>query len=154
MRIALTIATAIFTLLTAAQDCKLATDETDEFTGARKKITAPEKFAHLASKLNTMKLSAAHIDTTYALYITAPAGVQGCVTGESYVYFKFTDSTTIKLMHVGDVECVSPTFLLLASPKDFAGKQVEKLRLGLTTGYVEIEVDRPDVVSRHFECVK
>ena len=129
---------AVFALtVTNAQ--MLVINETDEFTGAVKKITKSYTIAKGVSKL---KIAVGQVDALLAFYLT-PSLDLGCGGSRSnYVIFKFTDGTTVKYSEdVADIDCGdNATSIYVADKTDIEGKTIEKIRFSQSESYDDCTV--------------
>jgi hypothetical protein len=140
--------------MAVAQDCKIESDKVDDFTGVRTRSTVSEKFAHAGSKGNHLSAWAVHADSLYVLVFNPFAKLRGCSSKDAYVIVKFTDGTTLRFEHGGEINCSHPYVVAYCHPDDFEGKTVEKVRLGTTETTADYDADDGAALIRLLNCVK
>jgi hypothetical protein len=133
------IAIALTTLFSAnAQEFRK--NLTDEFTGVTKKVTNYYNIGN--GKGYTLELSTALLTDsggeTRGMYFKTNADLGCAGTRDEYVFFKFTDGTTMKYKGIGSIDCGDDSVSIFTfNEQDFKNKTVEKIRFGRSEYYVD-----------------
>jgi|DEB0MinimDraft_3_1074331.scaffolds.fasta_scaffold02335_5 hypothetical protein len=139
MRYFFSLLALVATATLSAQSLRI--NEVDDFTGDSKKATTFEQVGYNVTKL---KFSFISINETRALFAYVTGGDLGCCgTSDSYIFFKFTDGTTMKVEDSGDIDC-DETCQSLYIFNDIqwlslTSKSVEKIRVGHSDLYDDID---------------
>jgi hypothetical protein len=147
--------TLLTTTTFAQHKCILAVDETDEFTGTKRKATRYRE----AGKGNTGKLllKVAHLQDEdggfYAVYAGSSADL-GCSTSSSYMYFLFEDGSKLKIQHGGDIECGDDAVVYNIINYSEVNKPISKIRLGMSEYYEDYEVYDSQHLINELKCIK
>jgi hypothetical protein len=139
MRYFFSLLALVATATLSAQSLRI--NEVDEFTGDSKKATTFEQVGYNVTKL---KFSFIGINETRALFAYVTGGDLGCCgTSDSYIFFKFTDGTTMKVTDSADVECDETCQSLYIFDKDqwasITTKSIEKMRVAHSDLYDDID---------------
>jgi len=119
----------------------LRINENDDFTGDSKKATTFERVGHNIAKLHFSFIS---LNETRALFAYCSGSDLGCCgTTDSYLMFKFTDGTTMKLKDSNDIDCegtCQSLYIFDSSQwQDILTKDVEKMRVAHSDLYDDID---------------
>ena len=136
---------------------ELRKNQTDEFTGVTKKIS---NFYNIGTGNGyTLELSTAYLTDgkadTHGMYFKTDADL-GCAGSRGeYVFFKFTDGTTVKYEGVGSIDCGNDTTsIFLFKEQDFKNKTVEKIRFKRSEYYVDYTMNGTYTVKQLINIVK
>lgn len=126
--------------------CDYLRKDVDEFTGKKTVLMQRQKIA-----LSTY-MAMASIDGVIGIYIYK--GDYDCVTGESYIIFKFTDGTTLNLTHLSGFDCDdTPMMVLYTEDKSLWTKPVEKMRVKFSKGYRDLDCTNPYAFIENYGCL-
>ncbi len=119
----------------------LRINENDDFTGDSKKATTFEQVGYNIAKLNFSFIS---LNKTRALFARCSGIDMGCCgTNDSYLMFKFTDGTTMKLKDSADIDCEDTCQSLYVFDSSqwqtILSKDVEKMRVAHSDLYDDID---------------
>ncbi len=138
-----------------ACECALEKNEIDEFTGYAGTSTKKEVIRN--SEFWRVYCSAARVEDTYVLALINGGNLVGCASpNDSYVILKFTDGTTLKMPHKGNIDCGSkPTFLCEINDdmEVLLTKTVAKIRFSGTERFKDITLNDPKIIARHVRCL-
>lgn len=139
---------------TTSHDCNYNKKEIDEFTGDKKIVLEPQKIA----KKKYYKLYAylARVGDQRVVYLNYYRDM-GCASYDSYAIFKFADGTTAKVKHGADTDCDDyPTFIALIDnvADELKSKKLEKIRLGMSDYYDDIEIEETDYFMKNIGCLE
>lgn len=141
-------------------DCKYSRNEIDEFTGAVKRETKAEVIGHWSRKNYRFFASVAQVNEFLYGRINIPSNMTGisvCLSSESYVMVKFTDGEVVRADYIGKIDCDGPTMAWGIMPDmvtSFSSKAVQGIRIGTSDGYMDLEVNDPELFIRHMRCVE
>lgn len=136
----------LFPFILFAQDpdtCKYQRNDVDEFTNDRTIVTeleiiTPGVMGYFA---RVGKLKAFKFNTASDL---------GCVSSDSYIILKYSDGTTKKINHVGEIDCGDhPYFIGVIS----TAKKVSKMRIHFSRT-LDIIVDNPNFLIEGLKCIE
>jgi hypothetical protein len=139
MRYFFSLLALVATATLSAQSLRI--NEVDEFTGKSKKATTFEQVGYNVTKL---KFSFVAVDNVRGLYAYVLGGDLGCCgTSDSFIMFKFTDGTTMKLEDSADIDCEETCNALYVLDADdwntIKTKSVEKIRVQHSELYDDID---------------
>ena len=132
-------------------------NHTDEFTGITKKIT---NFYNIGNGQGyTLELSTALLTSgtgeTRGMYFRTDADLGCAGAKDEYVFFKFTDGTTMKYKGIGEIDCEDDSVsVFLFYEVDFKDKTVEKIRFSRSKHYVDYTMKGKYTVSQLINILK
>jgi hypothetical protein len=117
---------------------KLWKDEVDDFTGDLKKFTNYYNVA--TTDVGKLKVSAIRLNSFYYIKMksTTDLGCSGAT--DNYIFFKFTDGTTLELRKdLSDIDCSesTPSLYSLKDRGPLFTKEIEKIRFRQSKYYTD-----------------
>ena len=132
-------------------NCEYEKNEVDEFTGKRTTIT---KMAKLGENL-TAQIHAIDNKTFINFKFV---GALGCANVSSFVIFKFTDGTTLKLMNLAPEDCGENPILKVEISENISimkVRDIDKIRLSYSDAHADVEVTDSDLIQGILhKCIK
>lgn len=119
-------------------DCDFKTNQKDEFTGAQEVMLASKE---IAKDLYCTLLSVNKVKAFFLNYVED----LGCLSSDSYIIFKFTDGSTLKMLNTNrDIDCgegISFQGIIKKDEMDqLSKKEIEKIRLSYTDAVRDLDV--------------
>jgi hypothetical protein len=117
---------------------KLWKDEVDDFTGDLKKFTNYYNVA--TTDVGTLKISALRLNDFYYIKMKSTTDIGCSGATDNYIFFKFTDGTTLELKKdLSDIDCSdsTPSLYSLKDSSPLFTKEIEKIRFRQSKYYTD-----------------
>lgn len=117
---------------------KLWKDEVDDFTGDVKKFTNYYNVA--TTDVGTLKVSALRLNDFYYIKMKSTSDLGCAGARDNYIFFKFTDGTTLELRKdLSDIDCSesTPSLYSLKNSSPLFTKEIEKIRFRQSKYYTD-----------------